>query len=154
MNKYKRLFQFIFLLIGLIFYSHLILTLYYTIWISKAILITYKVSFYLLTVCYFFILLLELPYIGNKITHLINEYGMITYLTIFLITIALEIIILGVNLSKFSNYWINCPFTINESFSNYHYKRRCELYNINENSRYKYQYICHIIVIRILDMNI
>ena len=67
---------------------------------------------------------------------------MIIYLIIFLITIALEIIILGVNLSKFSNYWINCPFTINEPFSNYHYKRRCELYNINDNSRYKYQYIC------------
>ena len=47
-----------------------------------------------------------------------------------------------VNLKKFSIYWINCHFTINEPYINLHHKRICDLYNINNNSRYKYQYIC------------
>jgi len=67
---------------------------------------------------------------------------MSVFLGIFLIMIISEITILGVNLFYFSNYWANCPFSINEPNSNYHYKRRCELYGINTNSRYRYQYIC------------
>ena len=142
MNKHKILFKILILSLGLIFYSHLILTLYYTIWISKTIITAYKACLYSLSACYFFVILLEFPYIGNKITYSINEPGMSVYSSFFLIMIISEIIILGENLYNFSNYWINCPFTINESFSNYHYKRRCELYGINYNSRYKYQYIC------------
>ena len=142
MNKQKILFKLIISSIGLIFYSHLILTLFYTIWISKKILILYYICFYLLSICYFFIILLEIPYLGNKIYDYIGISGIILYLIIFIILILFEIIVLGVNLSKFSNYWKNCPFTINEPYENLHYKRRCELYNINNNSRYKYQYIC------------
>ena len=142
MKKEKIIFTLIILPIGLIFYSHLILLLYYTIWISRPILIVYKVCFYSLTACYFFIIIFEIPYIGDKITKLIYVPGLITFLTIFLVMIALEIIILGINLSKVSDYWINCPFTITDPYEKLHYKRRCELYNINRNSRYKYQYIC------------
>ena len=142
MNKQKILFKLIILSIGLIFYSHLILTLFYTIWISKPIIISYYVCFYSLTICYFIIILLEIPYLGDKIYHLIQVPGIITYLVFFLIMILFEIIVLGVNLAKFSNYWINCPYTINEPYENLHQKRRCELYNLNNNSRYKYQYIC------------
>ena len=40
----------------------------------------------------------------------------------------------------------NCPFTLSQELTKYNEtlygKRRCELYNINKNSRYKYQYIC------------
>ena len=46
----------------------------------------------------------------------------------------------------FQKYLETCPFTLSSDiFSNntsYYEKRRCELYNIYENSRYKYQYIC------------
>ena len=38
-------------------------------------------------------------------------------------------------------FWIDCPFTITSDY-NLHYKRRCELYDINYNSRYLNQYIC------------
>ena len=38
-------------------------------------------------------------------------------------------------------FWINCLFTITGDY-NLHNKRRCELYNINYNSRYLNQYIC------------
>ena len=44
------------------------------------------------------------------------------------------------------SYSINCPFTlISDLYSNnssYIGEKRCELYNIYNNSRYKYQYIC------------
>ena len=40
-----------------------------------------------------------------------------------------------------SKYWKDCPFTINEDY-NLHFKRRCQLYNINDNSRFANQYIC------------
>ena len=35
----------------------------------------------------------------------------------------------------------NCPFILTDDLSG-HYKQRCELYNINNNSRYSNQYIC------------
>ena len=50
------------------------------------------------------------------------------------------------NENNFEKYIINCPFTFNSNITNFNEsiygKRRCELYNINKNSRYKYQYIC------------
>ena len=50
------------------------------------------------------------------------------------------------NFIYFQKYLETCPFTLSSDiFSNntsYYEKRRCELYNIYENSRYKYQYIC------------
>ena len=142
MKNRKIFLQIIIISLGLIFYSHLFLVLYYTIWISKSIVIAYKICLYSLTFCYFFIIILEIPCIGNKMIDSINETGMSVFSGIYLIMIISEIIILGVNLYNFSNYWANCPFTINEPNSNYHYKRRCELYGINTNSRYRYQYIC------------
>ena len=142
MKNRKIFLQIIIISLGLIFYSHLFLVLYYTIWISKSIVIAYKICLYSLTFCYFFIIILEIPCIGNKMIDSINETGMSIFSGIYLIMIISEITILGVNLYNFSNYWANCPFTINEPNSNYHYKRRCELYGINTNSRYRYQYIC------------
>ena len=39
-------------------------------------------------------------------------------------------------------YWKYCPYLITDLDYNLHFERRCELYNINNNSRYSYQYIC------------
>ena len=52
------------------------------------------------------------------------------------------LIILSVNLGKFIKYWKYCPYLITDFDYNLHFERRCELYNINNNSRYLYQYIC------------
>ena len=50
------------------------------------------------------------------------------------------------NNKNYRNYIADCPFTFNSNrttFSESIYgERLCELYNINLNSRYKYQYIC------------
>ena len=49
---------------------------------------------------------------------------------------------LSVNLGKFLKYWKYCPYLITDLDYNLHFERRCELYNINNNCRYLYQYIC------------
>ena len=50
-----------------------------------------------------------------------------------------EFIILSINLVKFKEYKKQCPFNIKFDTN---YEKKCELFNINANSRYKYQYIC------------
>ena len=61
------------------------------------------------------------------------------------------IVICSKSLHFFNNLYLgkylkNCPFTLSSDLVSkntpYYAKRRCELYNINTNSRYKYQYIC------------
>ena len=39
-------------------------------------------------------------------------------------------------------YFKICPYTISDLELKFHLERRCELYNINNNSRYSHQYIC------------
>ena len=53
-----------------------------------------------------------------------------------------EFITLTVNYSYYNKYLKNCPYIISDLEYNLHIKKRCELYNINHNSRYSYQYIC------------
>lgn len=49
-----------------------------------------------------------------------------------------------INNHKLETYVQNCPFTLTSDLNNslYFETKRCELYNIYNNSRYKYQYIC------------
>ena len=50
------------------------------------------------------------------------------------------------NLWNYDNFIKNCPFSLSSDLKffndSFYEKRRCELYDINMNSRYKYQYIC------------
>ena len=54
--------------------------------------------------------------------------------------------ILYFNLWNYRTFQRNCPFTLSSDFAindEHYYNKRCELYNqYNNNSRYKYQYIC------------
>ena len=61
---------------------------------------------------------------------------------IFFIFIILQLIVITINYRKAGRYWKNCPYIINGLEYDLHLRRRCELYNININSRYLYQYIC------------
>ena len=54
----------------------------------------------------------------------------------------IEFIALSVNISNYRKYLVQCPFTLNELNYTKYSERRCDLYNINSNSRYSYQYIC------------
>ncbi len=88
---------------------------------------------------------MELP-IKNKTINkfrkkCISSCGRCAIFILFLIFILFEIIILSYMIDYNSEYWKNCPFTITENY-NLHYKKRCELYNLNKNSRFSNQYIC------------
>ena len=52
-----------------------------------------------------------------------------------------QIILLCFYFTDVEYYKKNCPFTLTDELSE-HYNKRCELYNINKNSRYSNQYIC------------
>jgi hypothetical protein len=58
---------------------------------------------------------------------------------LFWITI---VIIATKNFVNFKSLRNNCPYIIKDLDYNLHIKKRCELYDINYNSRYAYQYIC------------
>jgi len=70
---------------------------------------------------------------------LITRKKIIPYITSLLYFF--ELIMIGIVYFYVKDYWENCPFFIYDDL-NKHYNRRCELYNINHNSRYSYQYIC------------
>ena len=67
-------------------------------------------------------------------------------LDIILILNNFIICINGFNRINYGSYITNCPFTFNTNITTFNQSiygnRICELYNINNNSRYKYQYIC------------
>ena len=101
---------------------------------------------------YFLFLILMFYYIFFITTELLDKYKffnnlkekmrdkILVVVLLFYIILFTEVIILSINLSNFTKYFANCPFTITDK--NYNYERRCDLYNINSNSRYSYQYIC------------
>lgn len=88
---------------------------------------------------------MELPFKNDIINRLRRKCrsscGICFLLIILGVIYFFEIIIIDLMKNFFLNYRKNCPFTITDDI-NFHYKRRCELYNINNNSRYLYQYIC------------
>jgi hypothetical protein len=70
-----------------------------------------------------------------------SKCGLITIFIIFFIIFIFELVILSIMVEYNRKFWIDCPFTITGDY-NLHYKRRCELYGLNYNSRYLNQYIC------------
>ena len=122
----------IFLLIaGFIYLLTEILTLIYFVWMTKAIKITFIIFFCLNIVCFIFAFLTFLKIYKTEV-----------FIAFLILNSVIYLIILSVNLSKFLNYWKYCPYLITDFDYNLHFERRCELYNINNNSRYLYQYIC------------
>ena len=71
-----------------------------------------------------------------------KEANIIIFLLIFFVLSLCGSFILETNDEKYRKYLKNCPYTISDLELNLHLERRCDLYNINNNSRYSYQYIC------------
>ena len=112
---------------------------------SDAIQVLFYINFGLIYCIYLFMLFMELP-IKNKTINkfrrkCVGSCGICTLAIIFYAIFLFEIIILSFMIDYMGKYWKNCPFTINDDY-NTHYKRRCELYNINTYSRFLNQYIC------------
>ena len=125
----------------IIFYFFItnIFSLFYNILCSKAFeIVTYiLISLYNLFIIYYTILYI-LAHISDRTANKITIPISIA-IPIFLLIYIAELIILSINLMKFKEFRKECPFNIK---FNENYEKRCELFNINTNSRYKYQYIC------------
>ena len=127
-----RKIKIVFLILLFINLSTEIFILIYYVWMTKAIKVAFiiffclNIGFYILT--FLFILQITDIIVSPFIFYLMNNL--------------IYLIILSVNLGKFKKYWKYCPYLITDFDYNLHFERRCELYNINHNSRYLYQYIC------------
>jgi len=143
---YNAKFRIIVLFLGFICFLNSILTLIYNTWTTKTLKILYNIFFWFLFLCYIYILFLELVYnkfYFREIRRMIyKETNIIIFLLIFFVLSLCGSFILETNDEKYRKYLKNCPYTISDLELNLHLERRCDLYNINSNSRYSYQYIC------------
>ena len=121
-----------------------ILILPFSIWTTTALKVLYCIYMSYNIIRFILIFMVFIIAISNKCDKIIDILSIILFIVnfIFIFFIVFQLIIITVNYRKTGNYWKNCPYTINDLKYDLHIKRRCELYNININSRYSYQYIC------------
>ena len=146
MNKCEIIISIIILFFGIICFFNSIFILIYNIWTTKALKILYYIIFCFLFLCYIYSTFLEILY-NKSFLHKIKEklykrVNIIIFGAIFLIVSFCLYIVFSTNHEKYSKYLKNCPYTISDLDLNLHLERRCDLYNVNNNSRYSYQYIC------------
>ena len=119
--------------------------LYNYILINNIIKIIIYISIFFTSIYYIEILLIEIysnfRYKYKFLKKIRKIYYIFSFIYIFIFP--LEIFTLSFNLGIYeTNFLKNCPYLLNKLDYNFHLERRCELYNINNNSRYSYQYIC------------
>ena len=120
-----------------------------SIWTSKLIKILFNINltlifftaiYPLIIICIFFISKKKL--FNSKVYKFLIQSNVVFNTIIYFL---IEIINFY-NYQGFSTFINNCPFTLTSDLysnnSSYFETKRCELYNIYNNSRYKYQYIC------------
>ena len=128
-------------------YSYIIidiLFLPFSIWTTNTLKVLYYI--YISYACIRFIInnIIFIIILANKC----NEKAKILSIIFFsinvswIIFIILQMVITTVNYRKTKKYWKNCPYILNDLKYDLHLRRRCELYEININCRYSYQYIC------------
>ena len=134
----------LFLLNEIVFFIIDILILAKSIWTTKAIFVLFCLYFTFSCVRFIHTFSLFIIACFDKCKKLFDK--MITifglFFCLFIIFWIFELIILTINYTKFKSFWKDCPYLLSNFEYNIHFERRCELYNINHNSRYSYQYIC------------
>ena len=147
----KNLFTYLLFLLLCLFYE--ILSLKFSIWTSKI----WKILFYFFFISIFSLSIYSIIYIFTilniKISFIIRHYKFYNYVckifskSYIIIFIAFQFtrMIKSFNID-YKIYHKNCPFNLDSELLLYkdsvYENRICELYNIYNNSRYKYQYIC------------
>ena len=142
MNKRNSI---IYMLISFIYLLENLFLLIFCIWTSKVFKIIFIISFILLLfsniytfIFLFFIIDFDYGYKCKKL----GENLLNTSYLIILFYIYFSVFAITANSSIYSEFLKNCPFTLSDLDYHLHIKRKCELYGINRNSRYKYNYIC------------
>ena len=120
--------------------------IYYQDYVSKVKQILFNITFAFMSLFYIFRLLLYIPCrinFINEIKNKIKDSKTTKYIIFFIVFVfwIFQYVMIILYFIDLQYYKINCPFSIADELSE-HYKKRCELYNINNNSRYLNQYIC------------
>ena len=120
--------------------------IYYQDYVSLVKQKLFIITFSFMSLFYIFMLLLYIPCrinFINEIKDKIKDSRTTKYIILFIVCVfwIFQYVIICLYLSDIEYYKKNCPFSITDELSQ-HYKKRCELYNINNNSRYLNQYIC------------
>jgi len=112
-----------------------------SLWTTIEIKVCFYICFSAISIFYLYISFLPLLFYkcDNK-RQLKKVYK--NFLIFFIFFSLIEFIVLSVNISKYDKYLKVCPFGLSNLTYGSKLKRRCELYNINNNSRYSFQYIC------------
>ena len=126
----------------------------YVIWTSKLWKILFYICFIPLLIISIYAIIFIFFVLNAAFSFFYNHDKLFLYcLSIFSkvpdiienIYLFLNIILIWNNMN-YNIYIRNCPFTINSDIITYnnsiYENRKCELYDINNNSRYKFQYIC------------
>ena len=151
MGKIRTFFYQLFFIIYILTYGLISIL---TIWSSKLLKSLFYTCFISLILFSIYLIIYSFLAFKIKLLFIINHYKIFKYtysffentqdILFFLLT-CLSIID-NLNINNYEKYIKNCPFTFNSDLiffnESIYEKRRCELYNINLNSRYKYQYIC------------
>ena len=120
------------------------LYLYYDICPLKSFLIPYFISFYILSLYYFYCIFIESEFDSRLIQLYQIRFEKYRLLASFIGFFSLIILLLYFSFMPYYYmiYKSECPFCIKNVDYKIHAKRRCELYNINTNPNIIYQYIC------------
>jgi len=127
-----------------------VISLLYCLWVENLAKVIFLISTIILIIIYIFSIIyiyikidLDINLIkNNKCQRLFRK--LFIFLNVILIppiVISRTLLNVTINLPGYYEYLKDCPFTLfyNES---HHEDRVCQLYNINNNSRYKFRYIC------------
>jgi len=127
-------------IIYLIYFIFDIYTLIIFVWSSLILKILFYIYFSFS--CIYLIYLTNILYGSMRVCKNISGeiFYVFSYLSIFFWFYLL--LIIYINSFIFEIYLYYCPYLYKDNNYSIHYKKRCELYNINKNSRYAYQYIC------------
>jgi len=131
-------------ILGIICFIFNILTPIFVIWTHVSLQVLFYINFFFLCLIYITILLNEISIYGKYLENFNNklEKRIILFnFTVFFLFIYFYAI-LFINLLDFQKFIRNCPYYLDKLDYDLNYDRRCELYDINYNSRYSYQYIC------------
>ena len=136
---------FIFFDLLFIFYRLFVLIIYID-FVSSALQILFYIIFIFMTLFYLFMIIINIPIrigcIESINQNLKDNETKKTVLGIIVFAFGIfQLVVLSFFLGYVDYYQVNCPFILTDDFSE-HYKKRCQLYNKNMNSRYSNQYIC------------
>jgi hypothetical protein len=111
---------------------------------EKFLLKIHLINFCILIAHYLFYIFLESEFSSSKLKkrQLFLENGLSSITFIITILISINFVFSLTFFAYYFTYKFNIPFIINNFDKSIHYKKRCDLYNVNDEDIYPYKYIC------------